>query len=635
MTDGGLIARQMHVCAVSRRLDGMPMDRTLIEKALSAAGFAVLVLDDDDRLVETSVTAARLLGFDPFELIGQSVSAFLPIASIKSLVIEPAPTGLPGVVIEIAARNRSEREVPLVASAVRWTEPCGRNLTSVFLRDMALEREVARIAQNHLVQSDNAIRGANIGVFEYDLTTQSVTVSDIWRTLLDLLPSDAVDVQEEWRSRVHPDDLAAALDPIHRCAHGDVERASCEYRLLSRDRSAWRWMRTDVSVARRDLDGNPLLLVGAQTDISGQKNTEEALRISEARFRSAFEDAPIGKALVGLDGSWLLVNPALLESFGYAEEELHSTNFQSLTHPDDLKTDLDLLKALVEGKIPSYTMEKRYVRANGAIMWGRLSVGLVRDAEGRPNHFVTQIVDITEQRRLDQLKNEFVSVVSHELRTPLTSILGALSLLELDDDAQFSDATQRLLFIAKTNGERMNSLINDMLDFQKFSAKQMRFSLAPHPVAGLVDDAILANLALTDRYAVRLETRITDRSLVAMVDPKRLQQVMTNLLSNAAKFAEPGSAVEVSADLVDANIRVAVTNVGEGITADFRDRVFVPFSQASSVSDRKSGGTGLGLSITKQIVEQMGGQIGFESVPGSKTTFWFTLRTIHDPEPGV
>jgi signal transduction histidine kinase len=114
--------------------------------------------------------------------------------------------------------------------------------------------------------------------------------------------------------------------------------------------------------------------------------------------------------------------------------------------------------------------------------------------------------------------------------------------------------------------------------------------------------------------------------LIGHIDQKRFQQVMTNLMSNAAKFADTGSTVTVSAERQGASIRIAVTNSGPGIADAFRDRVFKPFSQASSISTLRSGGTGLGLSISKQIVEQMGGEIGFESIPNAKTTFWFTVR---------
>ena len=490
-----------------------------------------------------------------------------------------------------------------------------------------VEQGKEHIKQKKLVQSDNAIRGARIGVFEYDPLSQTVSASEIWREMLEVAPDEVVDIQLEWGSRVHPEDLEAALEPVRLCSEGKTERARCEYRLHSRDRSHWRWLRTDIAVAERDASGKPSLLVGAQTDITERKAMDEALRISIEQFQSAFDNAPIGMAVVGLDGGWLKVNSALCDLLGFSEEELLRTNFQTLTHADDLSGDIELMKALLRGETRFYTMEKRYFRSNGAIMWGTLSVGLVRNGDGTPAHFVSQIVDITEQRRLDQMRNEFVSVVSHELRTPLTSVLGALTLLELDDEAEFSDETLRLLFIAKSNGERLNHLINDILDFQKFSARQMRFSLAQHLVVNLVEESLLTNLASADKYGLRFVAVCSDRSLRGLLDPHRFHQVMANLLSNAAKFSRPGSDVEVATMQLAEFIKISISNNGPGISEAFRDRVFKPFSQASSMSDLRSGGTGLGLSISKKIVEQLGGKIGFESIPNERTTFWFTVRS--------
>lgn len=479
--------------------------------------------------------------------------------------------------------------------------------------------------RTRLIQSDNAVHGANIGVFEYDLRTKTVAVSDIWRKLLEIGPDERLDLQEEWRRRVHPDDLSIALEPIRICSEGEGETASCEYRLKSRDGGHWLWMQTDIAVAKRDRKGQPCRLVGAQTNITARKETEEALRVSVEQFRSAFHNAPIGKAIVALDGSHRMVNSALCSVLGYSEAELLQLDFQTITHPDDLDHDLSELSRLVEGQISSYTIQKRYKRANGSIMWGQLSVGLVNDSKGKPDHIVAQVVDITEQRQIDELRSQFVSVVSHELRTPLTSVLGALSLLELSDDPSISDEVQRLLFIAKTNGERLHVLIDDILDFQKFSAKQLSLSLTPHNLAGLLEECLLASLVLAERNGIGIGALPLDRTLVAMLDPKLFQRAMANLLSNAMKFADPGSKVEVSTGREGAMLKVSVTNKGPGIPDSFRDRVFSPFSQASSSSVRNPGGTGLGLSITKQMVKQMGGNIGFDSQEGGLTTFWFTL----------
>lgn len=601
------------------------MDDLLMINAVNAAGTAILVLNDAGLIVEATPAAAGFLGYDRAELLGMGVPAFLAVASLSDLQAFVDPSSVHQCVRAMTARTKAAQSVPVVVEITPWTDTNGGHFFTLILRDIAVERHLGGLIKNDLVRSNNAILGANIGVFEYDTVESSVIVSDIWRKMLELEPGEIVDEQVEWRGRVHPDDLSAALEPVRLCVEGLAERANCEYRLHSRDRSQWRWMRTDVAVTQRDATGKVSHLIGSQVDITDRKTMEEELRISVEQFRSACENAPIGMAIVGLDGAWLQVNPALCSLLGYSEAAFLKTNFQSLTHPDDLEADLSQLKLLVARAIPSYKIEKRYFRSNGAIMWGMLSVAMVQDAEGKPAHFISQIVDVTEQRRFNQLKTEFVSVVSHELRTPLTSILGALSLLALMDDQQFSDDAQRLLFIAKTNGERLNSMVSDILDFEKFSTTQLRFAISRQPIVKLVEESLLANLGYAGKFGVRFVSHSPDRTATGLVDPKRFHQVMDNLLSNAAKFADHNSAVNVSIEKQAAMIRVAVSNVGAGIPESFRELVFKPFSQAAAASNRKRGGTGLGLSIAKQIVEQMGGTIGFESVPDKITTFWFTI----------
>ena len=603
------------------------MDSLLMMNAVNATGLAILVLDAAGQIADANPAATALLGYDYNDLLGLQVPAFLPVASLAELMRFVDATAVHLDVRNMTARSKTGRPVPLAIEITPWVDAAGRHFSTLILRDIVAERQLGRLVNNDLIRSNNAILGANIGVFEYDPIANTVIVSDIWRMLLELEPLEIVDEQAVWRSRVHPDDLAAALEPVRRCAEGRVSRANCEYRLRSRDGLRWRWMRSDIAIAQRDDTGRVSQLIGAQTDITESKKMEEALRISVEQFRSAFENAPIGLAIIGLDGSWQRVNPALCNLLGYTEDELHETNFQSLTHPDDLEADLSQLNLLMQGAIPSYKIEKRYYRSNGAIMWGMLSVGMVRNAERRPDHFISQIVDVTEQRRFNQVKTEFVSIVSHELRTPLTSILGALSLLALMDDEPFSDEVQRLLFIAKTNGDRLNQMVSDILDFEKFSTTQMRFTISRQSVVALVEEALLANLAYADKFGVRFTVKSPDRALTGLVDPKRFHQVMANLLSNAAKFADRASTVDVSVQKQGTEILVSISNTGPGIPDSFRDQVFKPFSQAAPSSNRTRGGTGLGLSIAQQIVEQMGGLIGFESVPDGRTTFWFTVPT--------
>jgi PAS domain S-box-containing protein len=601
------------------------MDDTPIIHAFKHMQVPLMIVGPDGMILHCNHVTGRLFGYGDGDLMGRPVFDVLPVASVSELNDFIEAPAIDAIVKGMIGRHRNGNPVPLAVHMTAWSDAERGLQHALVLRDITEEMELEWQSKDELKRANNAIRGARIGVFEYNPNANIVVVSDIWRGLLDLDESDTTDMQEEWRGRVHPDDLDGALEPITICLEDSNERASCEYRLRSKDGSHYRWMRTDVAISRRDKAGRVIRLIGAMTDITDRKTTENKLRRSVEQFRSAFDNATVGKALVGLDGRFLRVNSALCDIFGYSEADLLQTGFQTLTHPDDLSQDLSKLDLLKAGSIASYQIEKRYIRANGATMWGLLSVGMVKDADGRPDHFVSQIVDVTKQRQLSELKSEFVATVSHKLRTPLTSVLGALTLLSSMNDEPFSDEAQRLLYIAQENGNRLHALVNDILDFEKFSAQQMRFTLSRHRIAGLVEEAVLANMASADKYGVRFHIECPDRSLAAWVDPKRLQQVMTNLLTNAVKFAEKGSRVDVAVEGHAENVRISVANDGDGIPEAFRDQLFKPFAQASPSAPPARGGTGLGLNITKQIVEQTGGKIGFDSTEGGRTTFWFTV----------
>lgn len=603
------------------------MDDSSIIHAFKHMQVPLMIVGPDGAILHCNRATHRLFGYDGDDLMGRPVFEVLPVASVAELNAFIEPPAIDTIVNGMIGRNQRGEPIPLAVHMTAWNDTERGLQHALVLRDITEELVSARLSKSELERANNAIRGARIGVFEYNHITNTVIVSDIWRELLELTESDVVDVQEEWRPRVHPDDLELALEPVRICLEDLSERASCEYRLRSRDGSRWCWMRTDVAVAKRDETGRVVRLIGAMTDINQRKITENALRQSVDQFRSSFDNATVGKAIVGVDGMFLRVNPAICALFGYSETEFLQTDFQSLTHPDDLNEDLFKFGLLKAGSIPAYQFEKRFIRANGAVMWGFLSVGMVKDADGRPDHFISQIVDITEQRRLSELKSQFVSTVSHELRTPLTSVLGSLTLLSSMEAEPFSDEAQRLLFIAQENGKRLHALVNDILDFEKFSARQMRFTLSRHRIAELIEEAALANMATADKFGVRFHTVCSDQSLTGFVDPKRFQQVMTNLLTNAAKFADKGSTIDVTIEGHAKTVRVSVVNEGAGIPDAFRNDIFKPFAQATTSITRARGGTGLGLNITKQIVEQTGGKIGFDSAPGGRTTFWFTVPT--------
>ena len=230
--------------------------------------------------------------------------------------------------------------------------------------------------------------------------------------------------------------------------------------------------------------------------------------------------------------------------------------------------------------------------------------------------------DITERKKVERLKSEFVSTVSHELRTPVTSITGALGLMAGGVAGQFSDQARKLVEIAYRNSERLVRLVNDILDIDKIESNRMCLDLRPVDVEPLVQQVVEANRTFAAQYQVELVAEGGLAAAKIYVDVDRLVQVLTNLVSNAAKFSPPHASVVIATLVREGSVRIAVTDHGPGIPEEFHSRIFAKFSQADASDARRKGGTGLGLSIAKALTERLGGRIGFDSTRGRGTTFY-------------
>jgi signal transduction histidine kinase len=276
-----------------------------------------------------------------------------------------------------------------------------------------------------------------------------------------------------------------------------------------------------------------------------------------------------------------------------------------------------------ESLVP-YEMSRRgYQEANDVLL------GANRELEQRVDSILHEYEDardqLHEQRRIERLKNEFISIVSHELRTPLTAIHGALGLINNGLGGELSERGQQLLEVASRNSQRLVRLVDDILGLQKIESGALQFHLRPLELRPLLEQSVEANQTYAGRLGVGLALIAHPPEFRVYADPDRLMQVMTNLLSNAAKFSPRGDTVVVAAERQGTVVRVSVTDRGPGIPEEFRHRVFQKFAQADSSTTREKGGTGLGLSISKAIIERLGGRIGFTTGPGTGTTFHFDL----------
>lgn len=357
---------------------------------------------------------------------------------------------------------------------------------------------------------------------------------------------------------------------------------------------------------------------------------EEALRESEERFRRAFEDAAIGMAWVGVDGRFLKVSQSLCEIVGYQEEELLACRFHDITHPEDLPTDLELSERVLAGEQRVYQREKRYIHKNGYLIWVLVNVSLVKDREGQPLYFVSQVQDISDRHELDRIKDEFISIVSHELRTPLTAIRGSLGILEtgiLDDEPE---TAKQMLQVALNNSDRLVRLVNDILDLERLESGGFQLLIEECYIDDLLQQALESVQAIALQAAITLQ--ISSLKARVRVAPDAIVQAIVNLLGNAIKFSPTGSTVWLTVDVWQPDpdyLCFAIRDQGRGIPPEKLETIFGRFQQVDVSDSRQKGGTGLGLAICKSIVQQHQGTIWAESVLGAGSTFYFTIPFQH------
>ncbi|RUR04453.1 PAS domain-containing sensor histidine kinase [Legionella sp. km772] len=240
---------------------------------------------------------------------------------------------------------------------------------------------------------------------------------------------------------------------------------------------------------------------------------------------------------------------------------------------------------------------------------------------------VAAIRDITDRKKIDRMKNEFISIVSHELRTPLTSIQGSLDLLAIVQDDYNKDA-QDLLTIAQRNCARLKQLINDILDLQKIEYGGVGLKLEPTDMNQLAREVVALNQVYAQSLEVKIELLASMLELKVSIDPDKIMQVLTNLISNAIKFTTESWTVIISISKKNNVVRTEIIDKGPGIPDEFKTHVFQKFSQLDSSSRRVHGGTGLGLSICKAIVEKHGGIIDYYNNSDKGTTFYFDLPLL-------
>jgi PAS domain S-box-containing protein len=378
----------------------------------------------------------------------------------------------------------------------------------------------------------------------------------------------------------------------------------------------------------RNDGGEVTHFAAAQRDLTERRRVEEELRKREEELRSLFDLSAIGMAKVSSEGRYLSVNRKYCQMLGYSEQELLHLTIYDVTYPDDRQVSHVKLNSSFTGEPEEYTIEKRYLRKDGAIIWALVNWTIVRDAEGHPRLSVANIQDITARKQAEtereelllreraaretaeaatRSKDEFLAVVSHELRSPLNAILGYAALLRYGslDDREVKKAVD----VIERSGKTQARLIDDLLDTARIISGKLRLAVGPVNLVSVIGESVQTIHPAAEAKGVSLHAELPPEIGQITGDPVRLQQIVWNLLSNAIKFTPQEGHVEVRLERVDPHIRITVSDTGKGISPDFLPYVFERFHQSDTSSARRHGGLGLGLALAKYLVELHGGTI--------------------------
>lgn len=425
----------------------------------------------------------------------------------------------------------------------------------------------------------------------------------------------------------HPEDLAR-IGESHRAVLDGPALSTVAYRIRHAD-GHYVWFET-TSHTIRDLDTGAVVEIQTSSrDITARVRAQALLRESEHRFRLAMENAPIGMALVGLDGAFLSVNDSLCELLGRSAETLRSLTFQDITHPEDLDLDLRFAEQLLAGDINHYRMEKRYLLPDGGVVWALLGGSLVRDEESRPLYFIAQIVDISERKqaelelsRLNAELERFAAVAAHDLRSPLATVRGFLELLLARKGDGLDEEGRRMVDVAARVAAQMAESVEGLLSLARVGADELSWEVVH--LEDVVAEA--ADMVATELADAGADLRVSPLPEVEG-DRTQLRLLFQNLLANAIKFraVDRPLVIEVSAELSGSSTSVTIRDNGRGFDPADRDAIFDPFARTRE--GHNVGAVGLGLATCRRIVERHGGTIeAYAEEPGAR--FVFTVPVV-------
>jgi PAS domain S-box-containing protein len=451
---------------------------------------------------------------------------------------------------------------------------------------------------------------------------------------------------------IAPEQRPRFREIIHQMARSGERPPAAEYSVIRKDGQR---LTVYANHAVIDVPGSGRELYCIDIDLTGLRQTEEQLRISEERHRLLADHALDVIWTMGLDGTFHYMSPSIERLRGYTAEEVRRMPLEATFTPASwaiVQEGLGTARAKVQSGLPvDFRAELEELRKDGSIVWTDVRATGIYGSDGRFIELLGVTRDISERKRYEReleaartaaeaaarARSEFLANMSHEIRTPMNGVLGLAQLLEHEPLTPDQRAMVKRLGGA---GRTLIGILNDILDFSKIEAGELQIDRHPFALAPLLErlDSLLGDTARGKGLALRFAAP-TGLAGGLVGDDLRLEQILLNLVGNAIKFTAAGE-VRVQTEPVattetEIRLRFEVWDSGVGIAPEVLPTLFNPFTQADGSITRRFGGTGLGLSIARRLVELMGGTIGAESTPGQGSCFWFELPFARTTDPSL
>jgi len=589
--------------------------------------FGFVVSSPEDRLLGIMNPAfARMHGYSMDELPGTPiVNVFAP----EDRAALPEHIRLTHATGHHAWEARHLRKdgtlFPVMIEAVAVKDETGKILYRIVSVQDISERKQAEAQRARLAERlELATRSAQVGIWDWDIQKNEVVWDDQMYALYSLQPGEFGGAYEAWLKGIHPEDRESGNAVSAAAVRGEREYDT-EFRVLWPDGSV-HWLKA-VGQVFRDETGKPLRMVGVNFDITERKLAEEQLRASEAKFKAVFDNAPVGISLLDAERNLLESNDMLAQVVRMEKTKLVFGDYRKRKYIREDGSEIPVSELASARAIAEHRAIRDVLNGivleDGEIIWTQVSAAPLGSDDPR---FVVITQDVTRRKRIeDELRHsnaeleQFAYVASHDLQEPLRTVAGMVQLLQQRYQGQLDERADEYIHFAVDASERMQKLINDLLEFSRV-ARQGR----PFETTNLEQVLKIAQANLCSAITESGASLTHDPLPTVQADAGQLTQVLQNLIGNAIKFrGERPLEIHISAEKVERGWQLAVRDNGIGIEPQYFERVFLLFQRLHT--RRKYPGTGIGLALCKKIIERHGGKMWVESELNHGATFFFTL----------